>query len=342
MKVSQIGQFGLIDKIAKLIAEARQPETESWQNLRTGIGDDCAVWQGRDTCYLSKVDSQVQGVHFTLDIISWHDLGWKALAVNLSDIAAMGGRPLYALVSLGLPFETEVEDVLSLYHGMLELAGQTGTAVIGGHVSASSNLYIDVQVTGCTAAPDGRVLTRTAAQSGDLIAVTGWLGSAAAGLTMLKQKKALEPSATEYLKAAFTHPEPRLAEGRLLLENGVKCAIDISDGLTADLAHICQSCGLAAEVWTDKLPIRPEVHAAFGKLASELALSGGEDYQLLFTAPPAVMETVQKASSYPVTLIGEIKAGSPGQVLLIDPSGKPVFPSAAGWDHFKSKQESNK
>ena len=335
MKVSQIGQFGLIDKIAKLIEDSSQPQAESWQNLRMGVGDDCAVWQGERTCYLSKVDSQVQGVHFTMDVISWRDLGWKALAVNLSDMAAMGGSPLYALVSLGLPFETEVEDVMSLYTGMLDLAAQTGTAVIGGHISASSNLYIDVQVTGRTASPDGLVLTRSAAQSGDLIAVTGWLGSAAAGLKMLSHKMALEPSVTEYLRGAFAHPEPRLAEGRLLLDNGVRCAMDISDGLIADLAHICQASGVGAEIATEKLPIRAEVKTAFGDKAFDLAFSGGEDYQLLFTASLSVIEAVRKDGSYPVTVIGEVKAGPPGQIVIVEKSGRRISSASAGWDHFK-------
>jgi thiamine-monophosphate kinase len=335
MKVSQIGQFGLIKKIAKSIKDASQPQAESWQNLRTGVGDDCAVWQGERTCYLSKVDSQVQGVHFTLDIIGWRDLGWKALAVNLSDIAAMGGRPLYALVSLGLPFETEVEDVMKLYKGMLELARQTGTAVIGGHVSASPNLYIDVQVTGRTETPDGLVLSRSAAQAGNQIAVTGWLGSAAAGLKILKQKLVSEPAVSKYLQKAFTHPEPRLEEGTLLLENGVTCAIDISDGLIADLGHICQSSRVAAEVETALLPIRAEVKNAFGEKALDIALSGGEDYQLLFTAPSGVIEVVKKACLYPVTVIGKITSGPAGQITLIEKSGKRFFPASAGWDHFK-------
>ncbi len=335
MKVSQIGQFGLIDLISKLIENCRQPQEESWQNLRTGVGDDCAVWQGERTCYLSKVDSQVQGVHFTLDIISWRDLGWKALAVNLSDIAAMGGKPLYAMVSLGLPFETEVENVISLYKGMLELAGQTGTAIIGGHISASSNLFIDVHVTGCISSHNGLVLARSDARPTDLIGVTGWLGSAAAGLKMLRQKMVLEPPAAEYLKMAFACPEPRLAEGKLLLEQGVRCAIDISDGLLADLAHICQASGVAAEIRAHYLPIRSEVKTAFADQAFEMALSGGEDYQLLFTASPSVMEAINKVCSYPVTVIGEIKAGSPGQVFVIEQSGKRTSPSLAGWDHFK-------
>jgi thiamine-monophosphate kinase len=335
MKVSEIGQFGLIDRIAGLIEQSRQPLADSWKDLLTGIGDDCAVWQGRDTCYLSKVDSQVQGVHFTLDIISWVDLGWKALAVNLSDIAAMGGRPLYALVSLGLPFETEAEDVLSLYRGMLELAGRTGTAVIGGHVSSSATLYIDVQVTGCTASPDGLVLKRSAAQPGDLIAVTGWLGSAAAGLRIFKNGLTPDPLIAEYLKKAFAHPEPRLFEGSLFLKQGVRCAIDISDGLAADLGHLCQASGVSAQIAADSIPVKPEVISVFGDRALDLAISGGEDYQLLFTAPPAVMAGVLRAVSYPVTVIGEVKSGPPGQVLFIDQSGQALNVASTGWDHFK-------
>jgi thiamine-monophosphate kinase len=335
MKVSQIGQFGLINKIGKLIEDTCQPQSESWQNLRMGLGDDCAVWQGERTCYLSKVDSQLQGIHFTLDLISWRDLGWKALAVNLSDIAAMGGRPLYALVSLGLPFETEVENVMALYQGILELAAQTGTAVIGGHISASPNLYIDVQITGRTETPDGVVLSRSAAQPGDLIAVTGSLGSAAAGLKILKEKLTVETVVLNYLKAAFTHPEPRLAEGALLLESGVRCAIDISDGLIADLGRIGESSELAAEIETEKLPIRAEVKSAFGDKALDLALSGGEDYQLLFTASSRVIEAVKQNCSYPVTVIGKITTGPTGQITLIENSGKRSSPTSAGWDHFK-------
>ena len=335
MKVSQIGQFGLIDMISKLIYESRQPQSESWQDLKTGVGDDCAVWQGKNTCYLSKVDSQVQNVHFTLDLISWRDLGWKALSVNLSDIAAMGGRPLFAMVSLGLPYETEVEDVMSLYKGLLELAGQTGTTVIGGHISTSPNLFIDLNVTGCTASIDGTVLARSKAQPGELIGVTGWLGSAAAGLNMLRHKIVLEPTTAEYLRMAFTHPEPRLEEGKLLLEQGVRCAIDISDGMLADLAHICKASGVSAEIKSDLLPIRPEVKTAFSDRAFDWAVSGGEDYQLLFTASASSMKVIQKICRYPVSIIGEIKAGLTGQISIIDKSGCRISPKTQGWDHFK-------
>ncbi len=171
---------------------------------------------------LAKVDCQVQGIHFNLDIISWEDLGWKSLAVNLSDIAAMGGIPHYALVSLGLPLDTEVENVVSLYKGMLKLAKLSGTAIVGGNMSGSPTIFVDVSVIGRTGNPEGKYLSRSSAKPGDRIAVTGWLGTAAAGLEMLTHKLKFETSITGCLRQAFAQPEPRLAEGRLLVEKGVK------------------------------------------------------------------------------------------------------------------------
>ena len=172
MKVSELGQFGLIDVVAKMIEEARDEQADSWRNLLNGIGDDCAVWRGDTANQLAKVDCQVEGIHFNLDIISWEDLGWKSLAVNLSDIAAMGGIPQYALVSLGLPPDTEVENVVSLYKGMLKLAKLTGTAIVGGNMSGSDKIFVDVSVFGKTGNPEGKYLSRSSAQPGDRIAVT--------------------------------------------------------------------------------------------------------------------------------------------------------------------------
>jgi len=337
MKVSELGQFGLIDLVAKMVQEARDDQAESWQNLLAGIGDDCAVWRGDAANQLAKVDCQVQGVHFNLDIISWEDLGWKSLAINLSDIAAMGGLPRYAMVSLGLPLDTEVEDVASLYRGMLKLAKLSGTAIIGGNMSGSPVVFIDVSVLGRTADPQGKFLSRSSARPGDRIAVTGWLGTAAAGLAILTQKLDFPAPLGDCLKRAFAQPEPRLVEGKLLVEKGVKTAIDISDGLLADLGHICQASGVGAIVEAERLPIRPEVTAAFGAKSFEMALSGGEDYQLLFTARPAVIERFRQASSCPVSIIGEIVAGNVGQVILMDREGKRSRPEKTGWDHFKRK-----
>jgi thiamine-monophosphate kinase len=335
MRVSEIGQFGMIDIVAKMIEESRDNRLESWQNLLDGVGDDCAVWKGDTANQLAKVDCQVQGVHFNLGILRWEDLGWKALAINLSDIASMGGVPRYALVSLGLPPEAEVEWVVSLYKGMLELAKVSRTAITGGNLSASPVVFIDVSVIGRVGNPEGKYLSRSEARPGDKIAVTGWLGSAAAGLEMLGKGLEFDASITSCLKEAFSRPEPRLAEGRLLVEKGVKAGIDISDGLLSDLGHICQRSGVGAVVETESLPIRTEVKSAFGQQFLEMALSGGEDYQLLFTAPPAVIDSVQKASLYPVTVIGNITAADAGRIKVIDGTGNTYIPRKTGWDHFK-------
>lgn len=337
MKVSELGQFGLIDLLAKMIEEARDDQAEAWKQLIKGVGDDCAVWQGNPAHQLAKVDCQVQGVHFNLDIISWEDLGWKSLAVNLSDIAAMGGLPRYALVSLGLPPDTEVEDAVSLYRGILKLAKQSGSAVVGGNTSSSSVIFVDVCVIGITANPESRYLTRSAARPGDLIAVTGWLGSAAAGLEMLTRKLEFDPALMRYLKQAFAQPQPRLKEGLLLVEKGVRSGMDISDGLISDLDHICQSSHVGALIQVEKLPIWPEVKTAFGPRARQMALSGGEDYQLLFTAPAAVVENVSRSSTCPISVIGEITADKACQIVLIDEKGRRLKPRNSGWDHFKSR-----
>jgi thiamine-monophosphate kinase len=335
MKVSEIGQFGLIDIVAKMIESSRDNQADSWKNLLVGIGDDCAVWRGEAVNQLAKVDCQVQGIHFDLGMISWEDLGWKSLAVNLSDIAAMGGLPRYALVSLGLPRDTEVENVVSLYKGMLELAKLTGTAIVGGNISGSPTIFVDVNVMGIVGNPKGKYLSRAAAKPGDRIAVTGWLGTAAAGLKMLTRKINFDRPDRDCLKQAFARPEPRLAEGCLLVEKGVRCCIDISDGLVADLGHICQESAVGSIIYCEKLPVRSEVQKAFGKKSLNMALSGGEDYQLLFTARPAVIERVSQSSACPVTVIGEIIAEDTGKVIVVDAKGGRFYPEIAGWDHFK-------
>jgi thiamine-monophosphate kinase len=334
MKLSEMGQFGMIDMIAAMIEKQRNNQSESWRNLITGVGDDCAIWKGDSANQYAKVDCQVEGIHFNLGLISWEDLGWKALAVNLSDIVAMGGIPSYALVSLGLPPDVEVDNVVSLYQGLLKLADLTGTAVVGGNLSRAPMIFVDVNVIGKAGNPDGKYLSRYGAQAGDLIAVTGCLGSAAAGLEMLRQKTEFSSDETT-LGQAFARPEPRLKEGLLLVEKGVKAGLDISDGLLSDLGHMCKASRVSAVVYLERVPILDTVRRRFGVKAEELALSGGEDYQLLFSAKSDIVREVQKVSTYPVTVIGEITALNETPISVLDRHGLPCQFSHTGWDHFK-------
>jgi len=327
MKVWELGEFGLIELIAKTVGKA------SRRDLILGIGDDTAAWRTDKSIQLGTTDILIQDVHFTLDIATWRELGWKALAVNISDIAAMGGTPSFALVSLGLPPETEVDNIVELYRGMKEIASKFDVDIVGGNISRSPVVIIDVSLIG--KASDA-LLTRSAAAPGDQIAVTGYLGLSAAGLQMLKSERKLNSKTTAFFREAHLRPRPRVAEGQILVQHGVRAAIDLSDGLLSDLTHICQASRVSAKLWIDKLPIHALLRSAFKKESLRLALSGGEDYELLFTARSEVIAKLTGIMSSPVTVIGEIISDAKGQVTLLDEQGKAVKWDETGWDHFKS------
>ncbi|HUV57085.1 MAG TPA: thiamine-phosphate kinase [Dehalococcoidales bacterium] len=337
MKVSELGEFGLIDLLAKMVHRTQDKQVEAWKQLIIGIGDDAAVWHGDASTQLATTDLLIQGVHFPSDITSWKGLGWRAMAANLSDIAAMGGVPRYALISLALPGDTEVEDVTDFYQGMIELAQQFDVAIVGGDTSGAPLVTISITVLGSTKGQDKHILTRSAAKTGDKVAVTGYLGAAAAGVRMLKQQLQFDPKATACFKQAFLRPYPRIAEGQLLVERGVKTAIDISDGLISDLKHICQASQVGARIEVERVPIQSEVTANFGDSALELALAGGEDYELLFTADSKTIDKIKTAISCPVTIIGEIVAGKIGEITLIDREGKLFNLPKGGWEHFTAR-----
>jgi thiamine-monophosphate kinase len=336
VKIAELGEFGLVELISKTINDSHVEKTESPQKLIIGIGDDCAAWHGDNSIQIATVDALVQDVHFTLDITSWADLGWKALAINLSDIAAMGGLPQFALVSLALPSDTEVNDVLLFYRNMIELANQHGVSIIGGDTDSASRISITVTLLGSMGSQNS-LLTRSSAKPGDDIAVTGYLGNAAAGFKMLSGKLELDNDASTLLKQAFTRPVPRITEGRLLVKSGIKTVIDISDGLVSDLRHICKASGVGARLETGKIPVSSALKAGFGSEALNFALSGGEDYELLFTGRHDLIENIKQQTDCPITVIGEITVDNPGEITLVDGKDRIIKPDTAGWQHFISK-----
>jgi thiamine-monophosphate kinase len=216
---------------------------------------------------------------------------------------------------------------------MLKLAQQYGVAIIGGDISRAPLIIITVTVLGNS--QNKPILSRSAAKPGELIAVTGYLGAAAAGLEMLKKGRKLDPEAATRLRNAFLHPSPRIAEGQLLLEQGVKTAIDISDGLISDLNQIGKASQVGARVEIDRVPVEPAVKAGFGERALEMALAGGEDYELLFTAKAEVIDKVKQSASCPITVIGEIIAGK--GVTVVDRQGNSIEVGKAGWEHFVTR-----
>jgi thiamine-monophosphate kinase len=324
MNVGELGEFGLIDLIAGLVGEPSRSDTV------LGIGDDASVWRPSGL-QIGTTDALIQDVHFTLDTATWRDLGWKALAINISDIAAMGGVPCRALVSLGLPPATDVEDVLNLYRGMLELASDFSVDICGGNVSSAPVVVVNLAVMGETSGP---TLTREAARPGDSVAVTGYLGHAAAGLAMLSASLRFDSDTMELLRRAHLRPRPRVEEAKVLVRSGVRAAIDLSDGLLGDLGHICRASQVGARIRVHDLPVHPLVKTAFGERSVDMAVSGGEDYELLFAAEDDVIERVRSALPGPVTLVGEIVADDPGKVTLLGERGEVLEHAGRSWDHF--------
>jgi thiamine-monophosphate kinase len=329
MKICELGEFGLIEMIAKTAGKPGGDE------VLIGIGDDAACWRARGL-QLATTDTLIEGIHFDLRHITWRELGWKSIAVNLSDIAAMGGRPRYALVTLGLPGDIEVDNIIELYKGMAKLARKFDVQIVGGDMVGAPIVAVTIALIG-EIKDESKLLRRSAAKPGDMIAVTGHLGASAAGLVMMQRKLSIDKKTAATLRKAHCKPNPRIEEGQTLAQHGVKAAMDISDGLVIDLEKICLASKASARIYSASLPIHPSVKRAFGGESIVFALSGGEDYELLFTAPQKVVASVKKSLNCPVTVIGEIVAGK--GVKVFDENGKKLTLKDIGWDHFlKSKR----
>ena len=310
--------------------------------VRVGIGDDCAVLEpSAGRLVLATTDLLVEDVHFRRRYATAADVGWKSLAVNLSDIASMGGRPRWALVALACPEGVTVEEAEAFFTGLLELARAHDVAVVGGDTSASPRGWI-VNVTLLGEAAPASVL-RSTAKSGDVIAVTGALGRAAAGLAVLERETTpagVAPAALDQVKAAHLRPRPRVREGQWLgAAGGVTPMIDLSDGLATDLGRICEESRVGARVELARLPqdaAARAVAAAVGGDALAWATGGGEDYELLVTCHPRAFTRLADgcadATGTPLTAIGEITPEQ-GAVRYTDAAGHEVA-VARGFEHF--------
>ncbi len=337
MRVKELGEFGLIARISRLLPPPGP-------DVVVGIGDDVAVLGTSGPQYLlATCDAQVEGVHFTRNALTPFQLGRKAIAINVSDIAAVGGNPLWALVSLALPPETEVDFIDELYRGMREQASLAGASIVGGNLSRSGGaIIVDITLLG-QIAPEHLVL-RSGARAGDAVLVTGFPGESRAGLELLRRPEiSVSEPARKTAVERHLEPRPRLVEGQLLARSGlVRAMVDVSDGLLADLGHICSASGTGAVVEAEKVPVGEavsEVCAAAGGNVSDWTLSGGEDYELLFAAGaedvPAIQKMLLDKTGTPCREIGRFTAG-PGEVHIEFPDGKQAVAgiSGKGWDHF--------
>jgi thiamine-monophosphate kinase len=330
MRLSELGEFGLIEKIRKATPKGR--------GVRLGIGDDAAWVKSLHLSLLITADLLIEGIHFDLKWISFYGLGYKTLAVNLSDLAAMGGIPAYLTLSLGIPVDFKSEDVDEFYRGVNALAAQSGVALVGGDTSAAKQLLISASLIGY--APYGAI-TRDGGRIGDDLYVTGTLGDSALGLKLLKEKKGeAKKNWASYLIARHLFPTARIRAGALLAQKRLATAmIDVSDGLLQDLGHLCKASRIGAIVWEDTLPLSDAYHLYAGRKASLHALVGGEDYELLFCLrrrDRTRLENLKKRLGVPVTRIGKCVPFSEG-ITVVNGKGELLTISAKGYDHFKSR-----
>jgi len=334
MQIKDLGEFGTIDIINKLISSNRASSgsvSQSARNILVDTGDDTAAWSPYETIELITTDTVVQGIHFTLDTISWHDLGWKSLAANISDIASMGGSPSYAVITLGLPGTTDISDIKELYRGIFAISDQYGVSIIGGDMVKAKEAFITIALTGSI---HKTPLMRTTASPGDLIAVSGYIGNSAGGLKLIQESPVVSEEASQYLIKMHQQPIPQVSSGRLILDYGLTTAMDISDGLSDDLSKLCLASGVSATLHLDQIPIHILLKSTFPNEYINLALYGGEDYHILFTGTHDKVAQIITKMPDGAAIIGEITHGVPGQVTLVYQNGDQIVSSRKGWDHF--------
>ena len=323
MKISQLGEFGLIERIRK-----KNRKGVHHSETIVGIGDDCAVVRSKSReNFLLTTDTLVENIHFSKKYYSFFDIGYKSLAVNLSDIAAMGGVPLYALVTASLPSETKIKEADEIYRGVSELASEFNVEIIGGDtVKSPSVLMISITLVGKTVFGSG--IKRSGAKVGDIIFTSGTFGDSAAGLYLL-QKRIV---GYKELKKKHLNPYPRIKDGLLIAKSGfANSMIDSSDGFDKSVRFICKESNVGCEVHLDKIPISNALKdfvSRFPLPASPLILFGGEDYELIFTVP------LEKKSYFEKKFyeVGRITKGK--KIVYVDSNNKKINLLDNGYDHF--------
>jgi len=323
--IADVGEFGFLARVL--------PRLTTDSHTIVGPGQDCAVIRSR-TRTLLTVDALVEGVHFEPGWLSARQLGRKSFLVNASDVAAMGGRPRCCLISLGVDPSYPARALSALQDGIVAAARECGTSVAGGNLTRSEKLFVSVTLLG-DAPP--RLVTRQGARPGDHVYVTGWLGDAALGLRLLRAGAAGGIGRAEaHLIRRFREPAARLRAGQSLVNARIVSAmIDVSDGLIQDLQHICTESRVGAVLQAPTVPVSPAYRAIQGGDRS-LALSGGEDYELLCTVPERNvkrLERLQTELGCPITCIGQIE---PGRGVRVAGALRPTT-GGGGFDHFRKR-----
>jgi len=324
MKLRDLGEFPFLHRLRERLPMDHR--------VLLGVGDDCAAVALPGTTVITT-DAMIEEVHFRREWTTLATLGEKAFAINASDVIAMGGEPTFALLSLGVPQDTEVEDLDAFFDGFLRAAKACGATLIGGNMSAAPCFMISVTLLGKTS---HGVITRAGAKVGDDVYVTGNLGDAALGLRMLQEGRI--DSSIEHVKERFLCPTIRFSVSReLVAQHLVHAMIDVSDGLLQDLGHLCEAGHVGAVVDAPALPMSLAYQTVLGKNHWETALTGGEDYELLFSVAQEQRKTIAQLAQTNhclITRIGQIVPRSEG-LTVRGQDGSLLTPARSGFDHFR-------
>ncbi len=332
MKLSDIGEFRVISSI-------RSDLKDFQKEVIVGIGDDtAAIKVSGEKLLLFTSDSLVEDVHFKWDYTSPFQVGWKALVVNISDVAAVGGNPTHCLVSLALPSDTERNLVREVYRGLKKAASKYRVGIVGGDTVRAPSFIITVSLLGEVKREN--IVLRSGAKPGDLIYVTGQLGSSGAGLACLKAPNwKVKPEIRQFLIKKHLTLSPRLVEGQKIASSQIATSmIDLSDGLASDLHRLAEESKVGAVLWEDEFPTAlatEQLAKVMGKSLLEWILYGGEDYELLFAVPPNKKEELKQTLSFPHTLIGEIVDRDQG-IYLKKRGGNRTKIEDRGYNHFSA------
>ncbi len=330
MKLSQLGEIEIIERIISVLGEDSH-------SIEVGPGDDAAVFKLDDELFLLiTTDLLIEDVHFWKERISPEDLGYKAGAVNISDIAAMAGYPLYLIIGLGLEKNSEAKYIDRFYQGLKEICQKHETKIVGGDLTSADKLTISISVIGKAS---NCYLRRSGARAGDKIWVTGNIGSSGLGFKIIEKNLKGKISRKDFYIKKHNHPEPRVKEAIFLANAGVKSMIDISDGLGVDLMHLCQASGLSARIYLDKVPVEDSFYNNCQQLELETIkiLMAGEDYELLFSGSEEdllqVKDEFKKCFNLDFHSIGLFSDGPP-QINIVDKNGKMIDIKKYGYQHF--------
>lgn len=338
LTISDLGEFGLIDHLTKDF-------TITDKKLIKGIGDDAAVFETGDICTLVTTDLLVEGIHFNLIYTPLKHLGYKAVVVNLSDLYAMNATPRYITVSIAVSRKFSVPALEQLYEGIKIACDRFGVELVGGDTTSSlSGLFINITAIGEAKKED--IVYRSGAKKNDLVCVSGDLGGSYCGLQLLEREKevfigdpAIQPKLDgfEYIVERQLKPEPRRDIIQKLKEAGIKptSMIDISDGLSSEMLHLCKNSGCGCMIFEDKIPVHPQTEAAsemFGIDPSIAAMNGGEDYELLFTVPLDKKDIIEKLND--ISIIGYIHEDK-NTKLFVPRNGAELELKAQGWNPMK-------